>query len=170
MDLKATAVIGYTLIGVWGKPPHDRGNCFSVRADDGNEYKIVNFVHENLEALIAAGLTWPTGIRVLEGRTAVIHDRRIPHNWYQSRFCEVCCPRSLLPLPQTLRHEREVMQGVREERDGAVMIRLGGDPECLVTPNVRAKRATTAGRQARAGKNVHRTAGPGLVACRWRSA
>ena len=40
----------------------------------------------------------------------------------------------------------------------------------LVRPNVRAKRATTAGRQARADENVLRTAGPGLVACRWRSA
>ena len=39
-----------------------------------------------------------------------------------------------------------------------------------VMPNVRAKRATTAGRQARAGENVPRTARPGLVACRWRSA
>ena len=39
-----------------------------------------------------------------------------------------------------------------------------------VKPNVRAKRATTAGRQARAGENVPRTARPGLVACRWRSA
>ena len=41
--------------------------------------------------------------------------------------------------------------------------------EC-VRPNVRAKRATTAGRQARAVENVPRTARPGLVACRWRSA
>ena len=40
----------------------------------------------------------------------------------------------------------------------------------LVTPNVRAKRATTAGRQARAGENEPRTARPGLVACRCRSA
>ena len=40
----------------------------------------------------------------------------------------------------------------------------------VVKPNVRAKRATTAGRQARAGENVPRTASPGLVACRWRSA
>ena len=40
----------------------------------------------------------------------------------------------------------------------------------LVRPNVRVKRATTAGRQARAGENVPRTARPGLVACRWRSA
>ena len=39
-----------------------------------------------------------------------------------------------------------------------------------VTPNVRAKRAPTAGRQARAGENVPRTTSPGLVACRWRSA
>jgi hypothetical protein len=37
-------------------------------------------------------------------------------------------------------------------------------------PNVRAKRATPVGRQARAGENVHRTTSPGLVACRWRSA
>ena len=41
---------------------------------------------------------------------------------------------------------------------------------CSARPNVRAKRATTAGRQARAGKNVHRTSGRALVACRWRSA
>ena len=40
----------------------------------------------------------------------------------------------------------------------------------FVGPNVRAKRATTAGRQARAGENVPRTARLGLVACRWRSA
>ena len=39
-----------------------------------------------------------------------------------------------------------------------------------VTPYVRAKRATTAGRQARAGENVPRTARPGQVACRCRSA
>ena len=37
---------------------------------------------------------------------------------------------------------------------------------CVKTPNVRAKRSTTAGRQARAGENVPRTARPGLVACR----
>ena len=40
----------------------------------------------------------------------------------------------------------------------------------VLMPNVRAKRATAVGRQARAGENVPRTARPGLVACRWRSA
>ena len=40
----------------------------------------------------------------------------------------------------------------------------------FLMPNVRAKREPAAGRQARAGENVPRTARPGLVACRWRSA
>jgi hypothetical protein len=40
----------------------------------------------------------------------------------------------------------------------------------FVLPNVRAKRAPTAGRQARAGENVPRTADRALAACRWRSA
>ena len=44
------------------------------------------------------------------------------------------------------------------------------DNDSFAAPNVRAKRATTVGRQARAGENVPRTTGPGLVACRWRSA
>ena len=39
-----------------------------------------------------------------------------------------------------------------------------------VLPNVRAKRATTAGRQGPVGENVPRTADRALVTCRWRSA
>jgi hypothetical protein len=39
-----------------------------------------------------------------------------------------------------------------------------------MTPNVRGKLAPTAGRQAPDGKNVHGTAGRGLVARRWCSA
>ena len=54
------------------------------------------------------------------------------------------------------------------------LIRVHGEyrnvRDSSVRPNVRAKRATTAGRQARAGENVPRTARPGLVVCRWRSA
>jgi hypothetical protein len=37
----------------------------------------------------------------------------------------------------------------------------------VLRPNVRGKLAPTAGRQARAAENVHRTCGSGLVACRW---
>jgi hypothetical protein len=46
--------------------------------------------------------------------------------------------------------------------------RMDTDMVFLVRPNVGAKRGKTAERQqARAGKNVVRTARPGLVACRW---
>ena len=49
------------------------------------------------------------------------------------------------------------------------LILLGEGTAFIALPNVRANRAATAGRQARAGENVPRTTGPGLVACRWRS-
>jgi hypothetical protein len=52
-----------------------------------------------------------------------------------------------------------------------VLLEMPGRSRCTIAmPNVRAKRAPTAGRQARAGENVHRTTGPGLVAYRWCSA
>jgi hypothetical protein len=110
-DMKAISITSRTMIGTWGDPPWTRGNCFRVMADDGNVYRIVNFIYENLHELEKAGLNWPIGIRVLSGRVAVIHDRRIPANWYSSSFCEVCCPKDLLPLPQVLRHEREAQEG-----------------------------------------------------------
>ncbi len=62
--------------------------------------------------------------------------------------------------------ERTLRSTPQPERDQASC----GELHFGVGPNVRAKRATTAGRQARAGENVPRTARPGLVACRWRSA
>ena len=69
-----------------------------------------------------------------------------------------------------------VLKGLLEWLQLALQVALVFDTasstEIVATalPNVRAKRATTAGRQARAGENVPRTARPGLVACRWRSA
>ena len=73
----------------------------------------------------------------------------------------------------------DAKRGDDERRDGAeqhvansdgVILGMGSRGLRRSTPNVRAKRATTAGRQARAGENVPRTARPGLVACRWGSA
>ena len=69
----------------------------------------------------------------------------------------------------TLRLPPESTAVVEAMRPGAS--RLEPDPHCWqARPNVRGKRATTAGRQARAGDNVPRTASSGLVACRRRSA
>ena len=54
--------------------------------------------------------------------------------------------------------------------DVQLTVCVSGSDDRSVRPNVRAKRAPTAGRQARAGENVPRTARPGLEACRWCSA
>ena len=67
-------------------------------------------------------------------------------------------------------HDIEANTGL-SQAECDVIAEVRKDAVALVYgPNVRAKRATTAGRQARAGDNVQRTACPGLVACRWRSA
>lgn len=124
-----------TLVGVGRvERPSESGNCFGVFAqkvtrDDiiggvVEEYKIVNFNAENLNALVALGLTWPIQCKLLAGRTAIIHDPRIGERWYSRRYCEVCCPRSLLPLPQIQIHERDIMRGVRVEGEHCVTINL----------------------------------------------
>lgn len=116
----ATEVASRTLVAVHGSPPYRRGNCFRVLAEDGNEYKIVNFVYENLELLLKHGLTWPLKISILGGRAAILHDERIPDEWYSTIYCEVCCPSSLLPHPQLARHQRQEARGERIVGDGFV--------------------------------------------------
>ena len=63
--------------------------------------------------------------------------------------------------------------GVRVFEPGTSRViekRCVGHDGCSARPNVRAKRATTAGRQGPPAENVHRTCWRALVACRWRSA
>ena len=109
--MNAVRIAGSTMIG--------SNNCFSVEADDGNRYRIVNFYLETLEALQKAGLTFPVSIRVLKGKLAVIHDPRIKDKWYAPEYCEVCCPVSLLPEPQQFSIERQKMRGQRiDDADG----------------------------------------------------
>ena len=113
---KALKLTSQTLIGVLKSTyPVKHGNCFSVLADDDNEYKIINFFAENWEEAIKRGVALPIGIRIITNRLAVIHDGRIPDNWYPDKFCEVCCPDHLLPINQKLAHERGLMNGSRHE-------------------------------------------------------
>jgi hypothetical protein len=114
-DIFANELAGMTMVGAYSDTyPYESGNCFSVIASDGKEYKIVNFAAENFEALHQFDCKLPVKIRVLSERHAVIHDERIPDDWYQGKFCEVCCPERLLPIPQQLRIEREKAQGFRQ--------------------------------------------------------
>jgi hypothetical protein len=59
--------------------------------------------------------------------------------------------------------------GSGDELHGMILAR-GALGWRALTPNVRAKREQTAGRQALAMENVRCTRGQGLEACRWRSA
>jgi hypothetical protein len=77
----------------------------------------------------------------------------------------VTAPFSIFFIPSTPNYRFTGVVSFRYTLRYRVFLRYGQGK-----PDVRAKRATTAGRQARAGENVPRTARPGLVACRWRSA
>lgn len=58
--MKATHITSRTMIGVnMEKFPVKRGNCFSVKTEEGHEYRIVNFSVENLEELNHRGVKFP---------------------------------------------------------------------------------------------------------------
>ncbi len=120
--------------------PDDSGNCFGVFVNEGVtaeqiinqtviEYKIVNFNVENLNALLAHGLTWPIRCKTIGPRTAIIHDPRIGERWYSKRYCETCCPRSLLPITQKQARERDILRGVIVEHERFEQINLGKKAE-----------------------------------------
>jgi hypothetical protein len=120
--INAKRISGWTLIGVnVNNYPVPHGNCFTVETE-GKDYKIVNFSLENMEELNRLGVEFPVKIHLLNDSRAIIHDERIPTSWYDDRWCEVCCPESLLPYPQRLTHDREIMQGVRTEHNGGTAI------------------------------------------------
>ena len=95
-------------------PPYKRGNCFSLETKkyinreegygEGNKsYRILNFYVENLKfALKNKLIEWPIKIHPLSDNCAVIHDERIPNDWYSEKFCTCCCPFDLLPFNQKL--------------------------------------------------------------------
>lgn len=124
VDKQAIEITGNTLIGADRKFPYKRGNCFDVKTDDDCEYRILNFNVENLNHLLSHGLTWPVKILVLSEHCAVINDSRIDDDLYDTEFCEVCTPRSLLPVPQRLKQLRDIDKGVRVETDNAVIYNL----------------------------------------------
>lgn len=113
----ATSITSTTLVGTMGKKfPLANGNCFSVECDDKTEYRIVNFVLENLEQLIKIKqLQWPVLILPISERQAVIVDERIPEDWFSNDYCEVCCPFNLLPHNQQMRYVRKLVRKDIEE-------------------------------------------------------
>jgi len=134
--LEATSVTSVTLVGYMGEFPRKYGNCFSVTTPEG-EMRIVNFGYENLKELEKRGVVeMPLRIHKLGPRTAAIADPRIPREWYDEKFCTVCTPRDLLPYPQRLQIELEILRGDREER----IVTIGGKE--MIMTSVRVKEST----------------------------
>lgn len=102
--------------------PLERGNCFSVEADDGHEYRILNFHLENMLELEKQGLTWPVKMKTVNHKLAVIDDERIGRRWYKMEYCEACCPEELLPEPQRQAIEREYRIGIRSKSGNSITI------------------------------------------------
>jgi hypothetical protein len=121
-------ITSYTLIGVIkSKFPVRHGNCFSMKASNGIEYKIVNFYYENIKEGISRGkLTLPVRLYILgdieHSRTAIIYDPKIPTSWYSARFCETCCPVEYLPFPQRITHALKRESGAVTEKKSGDMI------------------------------------------------
>jgi hypothetical protein len=124
-QLSIKRVLSHTLVGGINKTfPVKTGNCFSVEASDGKKYDIVNFYYENYQEVNRLGLKNQIKIRSLSERAAIILDERIPDRWYNNYYCEVCCPESLLPHPQRMRHQRQEARGERVVGKGFIKIDL----------------------------------------------
>jgi hypothetical protein len=128
--LKGLCINSSTLIAPdrSGGLPYKRGNCFSMQTDDGN-FNIVNFVCENMEHIIKEKkVKLPIKLQAISERQAVVNDERIPREWYSESFCEVCCPESLLPLPQRMKIWREEESGKRVNKgNGIISFTLGSE-------------------------------------------
>ena len=76
----------------------------------------------------------------------------------------------LQPVPRYRVHDLRKSGLLARQRSMAWLFREAGIAQVeFVQPNVRVEAGPTVRRQARAGENVQRTTGPGLVACRWAS-
>jgi hypothetical protein len=134
-SIKGMSICTTTLLGVITKKyPVDDGNCFSMRADDGKTYDVVNFVYENLmEAIKRQKLSLPIQLRIIgevgTSRTAIMYDKRIPTSWYSNHFCRVCTPVSLLPITQTISYNLDMESGKTSVHGDIIVYGGSGGPD-----------------------------------------
>jgi hypothetical protein len=96
-------VTSTTLVGHFEKSfPRRRGNCFSMVASDGREYRILNFYHENLVEAIRRGVHLPVAILPVTETCALVADERLPGSWYADDLCSVCTPPKYMSVPSRI--------------------------------------------------------------------
>lgn len=104
-------------------------NCFDLEDDKGNSFRIVNFYLENFELLLKNNtISYPVTIHILNSirKIAVLLDPRIPLKFYNDKFCKVCCPKELLPMPQLIEETLLMRKGIvtyEKLEDGTVIYR-----------------------------------------------
>lgn len=126
----AFSVVSHTLLGVFkNEYPVLSGNCFAVEATDGQHYGIVNFNLENWEEVLRRGIELPIQIAIVHKNVAIVHDERIPHEWYSEYWCELCCPDQFLPVTQKLRHDREIRSGFRTDHGHSIQFDPSKSPK-----------------------------------------
>ncbi len=128
MIYNATKLTGMTL--VWygeGKYPMPRGNCFSVATEEGETLRIVNFGAENWQEMLKREkIELPIKVKKIYGKTAIVFDERIPPEWYDDHWCEVCCVDEHLPISQKIQMELSLARGQTEKLGGGC-VRHHGD-------------------------------------------
>jgi YD repeat-containing protein len=88
-DIYAIRMQGCSLVGIdTSSLPVSFGNYFSVLCSDGKCREIANMWQENFEDIIEKekikdeNRNFEVGIKVLDSKWALIHDKRFPNNYY----------------------------------------------------------------------------------------
>lgn len=132
-NLIDTKSIGFqTLVGYCTKkyPIVNGGNCFSLETDNKN-IRIVNFGVENLKHLLKEKiLDWPVKVFPITETLGAILDKRVPKEYYWTKFCSICCPFEYLPTTQKLELWDQQLKGELEitQCDGFLMTKYKINP------------------------------------------
>jgi hypothetical protein len=127
----ATDIGFVSLVGVYSSEwPIKWGNYFSMSAEDGKSYQIVNFWYENLEQLLEhKEIEFPIPLLILDDGYAMIHDPRIPDDWYVKDSVSTCVPRRYHTIHQQAKHQRGIDGGWIEEFDTVQKFDMGKQPK-----------------------------------------
>jgi hypothetical protein len=137
--LRIERFAGQTLVGSMGKFPRDNGNCFSIVANDGVEYFIVNCFAENCKEWMSKNCS-KGGMQLCEPdadkypeieiipydsdrKFAKIIDERIPKSWLRKTYCECCVPSDLLPEEQRKKQKERYDLAVKEGRVSIICLK-----------------------------------------------